>query len=582
MLVCLCATATAQPRGSIRVQQKLALVIGNGAYPGNVLKNPVNDAAAVARTLRALGFDEVVEKRDLNRKQMRQEIDKFVARINKGDLAWVYYAGHGVQANERNYLIPVDFNGDEADLDYEAYPADQLRDKLERSGARLRILVLDACRNNPFRGSKRDGTRGLVHMDSAVEGTFIAFATADNNVADDNAGEANGLFTKHLLSALNTPGLDLKQVFERTKEAVYTASDRRQRPYTYDGVIGQYYFNAPVTVVNNSVTVDFSAQEEIGFWNGVDRTDAESLELYLKRYPEGRYVSLARRNLERLRAPVIEKSTVGMAAPLPQTSAGSVKTNPKDGQRYVWIPPGTFTMGCSEGDSECYDDEKPAHRVEISKGFWLGQTAVTVGAWKRYTRATGKALPPEPKLLDRALNSDWADDQQPIVNITWAEAGEFCQQAGGHLPTEAEWEFAARAGSAGSRYGSLDAIAWYADNSGKSRIDSAEIPKTDQKTYGTRLNANGNGPHGVAQKEPNAWKLYDMLGNVSQWTADWYNEKYYEQKEGKDPGGPPGGQYRTVRGGSWYNHPRLLRVSGRLRDEPSGRYNLVGVRCAWE
>jgi len=187
ILACVCAAALAQTRAGreIRVQQKLALVIGNGAYPGNALKNPVNDAAAVARTLRALGFDDVTEKRDLNRRQMRQEIDKFVARINKGDMAWVYYAGHGVQANERNYLIPVDFTGEESDLDYEAYPADQLRDKLERSGARLRILILDACRNNPFRGSKRDGTRGLVHMDSSVEGTYIAFATADNSVAED-------------------------------------------------------------------------------------------------------------------------------------------------------------------------------------------------------------------------------------------------------------------------------------------------------------------------------------------------------------------------------------------------------------
>src|SRR5271165_5139488 len=280
ILACLCASAMAQTRGvrpvtEIRVQRKLALVIGNGAYPGNVLKNPRNDAAAVARTLRTLGFDDVTEKHDLNNREMREEIDKFAASINKGDLVWVYYAGHGVQASERNYLIPVDFKGDEADLNYEAYPADQLRDKLERSGARLRILILDACRNNPFRGSKRDGTRGLVHMDSAVEGTYIAFATADNSVAEDNPGEANGLFTKHLLSALTTPGMDLKQAFERTKEEVYAASDHHQRPYTYDGVIGQYFFNAPVTVVNNNAPpTDLNAQQELAFWNAVDKSDA--------------------------------------------------------------------------------------------------------------------------------------------------------------------------------------------------------------------------------------------------------------------------------------------------------------------
>ena len=587
ILACICASAMAQTRGvqpanDIRVQKKLALVIGNSAYPGNALKNPVNDAAAVARALRALGFDDVTEKRDLNNRELRHEIDSFVARINKGDLAWVYYAGHGVQANERNYLIPVDFNGEEADLDYEAYPADQLRDKLEKSGARLRILVLDACRNNPFRAGHRGSTRGLVPMDSAVEGTYIAFATADNSVAEDNPGEANGLFTKHLLSALTTPGMDLKQAFERTKEEVYAASDHHQRPYTYDGVIGQYFFNAPVTVVNNNAPpTDLNAQQELAFWNAVDKSDAPSLELYLQRFPNGSFAPLARRTLEKLRAPAVTESALRMAAPAMGPSAGTVKTNPKDGQRYVWIPPGKFMMGCSPGDSECLVDEKPAHQVEITKGFWLGQTSVTVGAWKKYTRATGKSMP-MPRFVD-PVNADWPDDQQPIVNITWADAGDYCGQAGGHLPTEAEWEYAARAGSTASRYGSLDAIAWYADNSGRAHIDSADILKTDQKNYDSRLYANGNMAHGVAQKEPNAWKLYDMLGNVWQWTADWYNEKFYEQKEGNDPQGPPGGQSRTRRGGSWYYDPRILRVSTRNPQVPSYRGGSgTGVRCALE
>ena len=428
-------------------------------------------------------------------------------------------------------------------------------------------------------------------MNSAVEGTFIAFSTADNSVADDNANEANGLFTKHLLSALNTAGLDLKQVFEKTKEAVYAASDHRQRPYTYDGVIGQYYFNAPVTVVNNKVSVDFSAQEEIGFWNGVDKTDAESLELYLKRYPEGSFVSLARRNLEKLRAPFGDQSTVGMAAPVPQTSAGTVKTNPKDGQRYVWIPPenrrrlfgsrGTgetdFNQGCSEGDTECFDEEKPAHRVEFTKGFWLGQTPVTVEAWKRYAQASGQSMPPEPRFDDRPLNVRWLDEQQPMVEINWTDASDYCKQAGGRLPTEAEWEYAGRAGSRKSRYGNLDSIAWYADNSGNAPIASADL-----KDYGARLRANGNGLHAVAQKTPNDWKLYDMLGNVWQWTADWYNEKYYLLQETKDPQGVARGSVRAVRGGSWYSISRFVRVSYRFGRTPLFRDFATGVRCLLE
>ncbi|HME08272.1 MAG TPA: SUMF1/EgtB/PvdO family nonheme iron enzyme [Bryobacteraceae bacterium] len=660
ILACLCASAMAQTRGvrpvtEIRVQRKLALVIGNGAYPGNVLKNPRNDAAAVARTLRTLGFDDVTEKHDLNNREMREEIDKFAASINKGDLVWVYYAGHGVQANERNYLIPVDFKGDEADLNYEAYPADQLRDKLEKSGARLRILVLDACRNNPFRRSKRDGTHGLVHMDSSMEGTYIAFATADNSVAEDNPGESNGLFTKYLLTALTTSGMDLKQAFERTKEDVYAASDHHQRPYTYDGVVGQYYFN-------NNAPPGLSEQEEIAFWNGVDKADPQSLDLYLQRFPQGRFAPLARRNLAMSPAqqgagrplpvralvsgapvsgapvsgaPVssapVSRATVGSAPvsrspvssppvssppvssapvsgapvsgalvsgapvsgapvsgppvsgpPVSSPTPGTVKTNPKDGQRYVWIPPGNFMMGCSPGDRECSENEKPAHHVEISKGFWLAEMPVTVGAWKRYAAALGESMPPEPKFDERALNANWSDDRQPMVNITWSEAGDYCRQAGGRLPTEGEWEYAARAGSTESRHGPLDAIAWDADNSGKAPIDSADILKTDDKNYARRLNANGNVPHGVAQKDANAWKLYDMLGNVYQWTANWYHENYYKQNDSKDPQGPPGGQFRTVRGGSWVSDPRLLRVSCRMPVDPSIRRSDIGVRCAWE
>ena len=338
----------------IRVQKKLALVIGNQSYPKSPLRNPVNDAAAMAKALRGMGFDDVAEKKDLTMRQMRVEIDRFAASLRAGDLALFYYAGHGVQANDQNYLIPVDFDSaSEADLPYDAYPAGQVRDKLEQSGARLRILILDACRNNPFR-SKRDGVRGLSPMASSVEGTFIAYATADNGVADDNPKDSNGLFTKLLLNAMRTPGLDLKQIFEKAKQEVYVASQKMQRPYTYDGVIGQFFFG-PVTIVNPPASAsDLARQEEIAYWNGIDKSDAESLRLYLKRYPSGRFADVADRNLARL-APVPAVATPAVATPAPvaggvvknsELKPGTVRTM-KDGLPYVWIPPGTFQMGCS-------------------------------------------------------------------------------------------------------------------------------------------------------------------------------------------------------------------------------------------
>ena len=207
--------------------------------------------------------------------------------------------------------------------------------------------------------------------------------------------------------------------------------------------------------------------------------------------------------------------------PAPETTV-----NPKDGLTYVWIPPGRFMMGCSPGDTECFDDEKPARSVEIPSGFWLGQTPVTQQA---YQRVTGQSP------------SHFKGANRPVETVSWDEAQSYCQAIGGRLPTEAEWEYAARAGSTGARYGNLDDIAWYSGNS-------------------------GGQTHEVGQKQPNAWGLFDMLGNVWQWTADWFVQ----------------GSYRSLRGGSWGYGPGVVRVSYRGRGVPGYRLNTFGFRCVGE
>jgi serine/threonine-protein kinase len=233
--------------------------------------------------------------------------------------------------------------------------------------------------------------------------------------------------------------------------------------------------------------------------------------------------------------------------------AGEVRENPKDGLKYAWIPPGTFTMGCSPGDNECYANERPSHQVTISKGFWIGQTEVTVGAYKRFAKATGRQMPPAPE-----FNSGWTKDNMPVVSVSWNDAHDYCAWAGGRLPTEAEWEYAARGGSRQARYGNVGEIAWYSDNSG----DRA---------------------HEVAQKRPNGLGLFDMLGNVLEWVDDWYDDKYYQNSPSQDPGGPASGQYRVLRGACWAGSPRDLRVSYRVGEAPDVRYNLyLGLRCGRE
>lgn len=224
----------------IPIQRRVALVIGNAAYQQAPLANPVNDARAVSALLRRLGFV-VTEAHNAGKRQMRELADQFAAGLRPGDLAWFYFAGHGMQVRQENYLIPVDFQAaSEADVPYEAYSAEQLRDKMEASGARLRLLVLDACRNNPFRGVRSAGG-GLAAMRSDAEGTLIAFATGDGNVADDNRGEGNGLFTRYLIQELAAPGVSIEEAFKRVKEQVYLASGKRQNPFTYDNVVGRYY-----------------------------------------------------------------------------------------------------------------------------------------------------------------------------------------------------------------------------------------------------------------------------------------------------------------------------------------------------
>ena len=266
--------------------------------------------------------------------------------------------------------------------------------------------------------------------------------------------------------------------------------------------------------------------------------------------------------------------------------AGAVRKNPKDGLKYVWIPTGSFQMGCSPGDEDCDGDEKHVHQVTISHGFWMGRTEVTVGSYKRFASNSGRAMPPPP-----AFDVDWADDAMPMVNLSWSDAHDYCQWAGGRLPSEAEWEYAARAGSASARYGPLDEVAWDANNSGRRHIDSYGLWNEDMKKYQNRLNedmqqyykslaANGNRPHEAGKKRPNAWGLFDTLGNVWEWVNDWFDVDYYGTSPTTDPAGAASGSMRGMRGGSYLGNPGYVRVSFRYGVDPKLRYEFVGTRCA--
>jgi len=241
--IALLFVAQAEAQRDLRMEgsaQKLALIVGNESYPKWPLRNPVNDAKAMDQALRSTGFEtEVLLNADL--RNLERSIDRFIGRVRNGDVVLFFYAGHGIQVNGENYLVPVDFDAkDEADAKYVSYSASRLQDRLDAAGARLTIIVLDACRNNPFRATRAAGG-GLATMNSG-KGTLIAFATSPGKTADDNPNGSNGLFTSHLVQALKEPGLSLDQVFNRVRERVYTESAQKQLPWTVSSVIGEYYF----------------------------------------------------------------------------------------------------------------------------------------------------------------------------------------------------------------------------------------------------------------------------------------------------------------------------------------------------
>jgi formylglycine-generating enzyme required for sulfatase activity len=231
-------------------------------------------------------------------------------------------------------------------------------------------------------------------------------------------------------------------------------------------------------------------------------------------------------------------------APNNERAPGTLKENPKDGLNYVWIPPGEFMMGCSPADSECHGDEKPQHRVRISKGFWMGQTEVTQKAYGKYAGEAGKQV----------IYKQIGDELPMMTQVSWYSAANYCKWAGGRLPTEAEWEYAARAGSTKAYYGELDKIAWYDQNSGRSI-------------------------HEVGQKRSNAFGLFDMLGNVWEWVNDRYDANYYRKSPEVDPSGPDTGQTRVLRGGSWGYNASVLRVSDRGIYQPYPVGIVIGFRC---
>lgn len=221
----------------------------------------------------------------------------------------------------------------------------------------------------------------------------------------------------------------------------------------------------------------------------------------------------------------------------------------------VFIPAGEFMMGSNDGNN----DEKPVHRVYVD-GFWMDKYEVTNAAYGEFVRAKGHRAP--------SGSSGWNTwgrsgppsgmENHPVVNVSWEDARAYCAWAGKRLPSEAEWEKAARGGKEGQKY------PW--GNSISSR----------DANYGQ--NVGSTTP--VGSYPANGYGLYDMSGNVWEWVSDWYDANYYSKSPSRNPTGSISGTYRVLRGGSWSDHPDLVRVACRIRSSPVSRLDRFGFRCA--
>ena len=665
----------AQPRKGMELTgpQRRALVIGNTSYPRQPLLNPGNDATDLAAALPDAGF-RVTLATDLDARQLERTVLDFADTVQPGDTALFFFSGHGIEVeNGQNYLLPLDFTAKaEAEVKYQALAAGRVQELLQSRKARTVILILDACRNNPYRSWSRATGGGLAGMSG--ESVYIAFAAAAGKQADDNPGGRNGIFTKHLLANLREPGLPIDEVFNRVRRGVASDTGGKQVPFSNSGLLDPFVFVDPTEVrarletrraeldrqlaeanrqKDAAAIAEIEKQQELAQQQfnslppaaatppaatdigklmdevkqkekqvsgnlpatlALAKAEVAALEKDLEdnrravhttrdealrrlgvergKYEEAAEYEARRKNAEAKKAEVTQQYETLLAArnksaldrialltgasypiegagrvewkdydigqhlvtaaidgvvskfPMPGAKAQALDalrnrliaettwygapalinpitgerfkgqpapwTNPKDGLEYVRIASGTFMRGCSPGDNECFDQEKPAHSVTLTKGFRMGATPVTQEAYQRVMRTNP---------------SHFKGAKLPVEMVSWTEAQNYCSTVGMRLPTEAEWEYAARAGTTGARYGDLDAIAWYDKNSGSTT-------------------------HEVGQKQPNGWGLYDMLGNVWQWTGDWYADKYQGGNE-TDPKGPASGQYRTLRGGSW-------------------------------
>jgi formylglycine-generating enzyme required for sulfatase activity len=542
---------------------------------------------------------------------MRRALRDFSDHVRDADIAVVFFAGHGMEMNGTNYLIPTDAVLErDVDLADEAITLDRVNLMLEPA-KRLRLVILDACRDNPFTRSIRRTLpgrsigRGLAPVEVTTTDTLIAYAAKAGSTATDGAG-TNSPYTTALVKHLTTPGLDVRLALGRVRDEVVRTTTPRQEPFVYGSLGGA---EVPLVAAPRSSTVTppvppttappaiQSAAAEA--WPVArDSGSVAVLEAFIRRFGDTFFSDLARQKLdevkqaeaERLRLAALEqqKRTAEAAAEAQRKAEEEARRRdlvaalvPGSGRsardcaecpEMVVVPAGRFTMGSPAGEVGRDTDERPQRVVTIAQPFAVGKFEVTFAEWDAYVaKATsiGGTKPHSPNDLG------WGRGRRPVINVSWDDAKGYVawlSRVTGktyRLLSEAEWEYAARAGTT-------------------TPFHTGPTINTNQANYDGNVTY-GNGRKGSDRQwtvevgslnTPNAFGLHDMHGNVWEWVEDCYVHTY----QGLPTDGSPAPDRlecsRVVRGGSWGSSPYRLRSANRDGSATVNRLYYNGFRVA--
>lgn len=554
-------------------EKRVAFVIGNGDYRHtSVLPNPKNDADDVSAALKRSGFD-VVLGIDLDEHAMRESAIRFSRAARDADVAIIYYSGHAIQFNGVNYLIPVDSRlRDEADL-RRMIRLDEMVADLQQA-KNLRILVLDACRDNPLAETlKRSIGRtraaavrqGLAKINSP-EGMIVAFSTQAGQVAEDGFGR-NSPYTTAFLRHIEAD-TEIGTVFRRVSADVYAATKQKQLPELSLSLIGEFYLRGRPEA-NTASAAPAPPDPAAVAWETVKGTvDPQLVQAYLKEFPNGIFAALAR---SRLRSLTETKVAGGAFAVPPKLSVDKVKPGEEmqdcdQCPKMVVVPAGTFVMGSAAGEKWRNKSEGPPRQMNIARPFAVSKFEITFDQWEACALEGGcNGLKPK--------DSSWGRGRRPVIHVSWDDAKvylEWLSQKTGkpyRLLSEAEWEYAARGGTTGA-YATGTAITTLQANYDASTVTGQ---RNDVAYRGKTVE--------VGSFTPNPYGLHDMHGNVMEWVEDCWNP---DHNGAPGDGSPRGGdcKRRVLKGGAWYYEAAYLRSAARQSYPAKTRLNVVGFRVA--